>query len=256
MKSFWCSTVAIIAGLTLPTAADAAMMNGSFENGFTNWQTLGETSISSGQAFLSTAFEEVISVDSRGNEIRGGNAAPFSFISGIGEQSSLEGFLGLSSFLGDDNFTDAIEGSAIRQTFNGRAGQTLSFDWNFFTNEMVGDNADPNFNDFAFATLNFNSQNLFFRLADTTSQFFTGNSSADFDETTGFQKFSFTLPFDGEYTLGLGVVDVGESTIISGLVVDNVQAVPEASTTIGLLFLGSLGAVSVLKRSQKNLPET
>jgi hypothetical protein len=252
MKNIWCSTVAIIAGVTLPTAAHAAIMNGSFANGFANWQTLGETTASGNQAFLSTAFNEVTGVDSSGNEIRGGNAALFSFISGISEDSSVEGFLGLPSFLSsNDNFTNAIEGSAIKQTFSGRAGQTLSFDWNFRSNEAVGDNANPDFNDFAFTTLSFSSQNLFFRLADTTSQFLARGSDAEFDEQTGLRRFSFTLPFDAEYTLGLGVVDVGEPTIISGLIVDNVQAIPEANTTIGLLFLGSFGAVSLLKRSKK-----
>jgi hypothetical protein len=47
---------------------------------------------------------------------------------------------------------EAIEGSAIKQTFTANAGQTLSFSWNFLTNESVGNDANPNFNDFAFAT--------------------------------------------------------------------------------------------------------
>ena len=159
--------------------------------------------------------------------------------------------MGTSQFFGDNSLVEAIEGSAIKQTFTGRAGQTLSFAWNFLTNESVGSSANSEFNDFAFATLTNNSQNSFFRLADTSTNFLANGSNTSFFEETGFKTFSYTLPTDGEYTLGFGVVDVGEPTVISGLLLDKVQAVPETSSTVGLLFLGTVGAVSVLKRRQK-----
>ncbi|MBW4446855.1 MAG: hypothetical protein KME38_08250 [Spirirestis rafaelensis WJT71-NPBG6] len=261
MKKVFYTAVSVFASLAFPTTAQAAIINGGFENGFDNWQTLGdyrlETSAfgsrtveGNAQAFLSTAFKEVLGVDRNGNEIEGGNAAPATFISGVAE-NSLEGFFGVSQFFGNDSLAEAIEGSAIKQSFTGRAGQTLSFAWNFLTDESVGTNANPDFNDFAFATLSNNSQNSFFRLADTTTNFLANGSQTNFFEETGFKTFSYTLPTDGEYTLGLGVVDVGEPTVISGLLVDKVQAVPETSSTVGLLFLGTVGAVSVLKRRQK-----
>ncbi len=261
MKGVFYTAITVFVGLALPTTAQAAILNGGFENGFDNWQRLGDyrletSAFGSGtpegnvQAFLSTAFKEVIGVDGNGKEIIGGNAAPATYITGIAE-NSLEGFFGVSQFFGDNSLAEAIEGSAIKQTFTGRAGQTLSFAWNFLTNESVGSSANPDFNDFAFATLSNNSENSFFKLADTTTNFLVNGSKTSLFEETGFKTFSYTLPTDGEYTLGFGVVDVGEPTVISGLLVDKVQAVPEAGSTVGLLFLGTVGAVSVLKRRQK-----
>ena len=256
------AAVSIFASLVLPNAAVAAIINGGFENSFDNWQTLGDYRIETSafgsgtvegnsQAFLSTAYNEVVGVDENGGEVIGGSAAPAVYITGVAE-NSLENFLDVSSFFGEGLLEDAIEGSAIKQTFTAQVGESLSFAWNFLTNESVGDNSNPDFNDFAFATLSNNSQNLFFRLADTTTNFFARDSDSSFFEETGFKSFSFTLPTDGEYTLSVGVVDVGEPTIISGLLVDRVQAVPETSSTVSLLILGILGAFSRLKHSQKS----
>ncbi|BAY45047.1 hypothetical protein SAMD00079811_26490 [Scytonema sp. HK-05] len=263
MKRVFSTAVTMLVSFALPTTAEAAIINGGFENALENWQTLGESRFETSafgsptvegnfQAFLSTAFNEVVGVDGNGKEIRGGNAAPATYITGIAE-NSLEGFLGVSQFFGDDFLAEAIEGSAIKQTFTANAGQTLSFSWNFLTNESVGNDANPDFNDFAFATLSDNSQNLFFRLADTTTTFLANGSNTNFFEETGLKTFSYTLPTDGEYTLGIGVVDVGEPTVISGLLIDGVgvQAIPETSSTVGFLLLGAVGAVSVLKRSRR-----
>ncbi|MEA5604790.1 hypothetical protein [Nostoc sp. UHCC 0252] len=256
------SIVSIFASLLLPNAALAAIINGGFENSFEKWQTLGDyrvetSAFGSGtvegnsQAFLSTAYNEVVDVDENGGEILGGNAATAVYITGIAE-NSLENFLDVSSFFGEDFLADAIEGSAIKQTFTAKAGETLSFAWNFLTNETVGNNSNPDFNDFAFVTVSNNSQDLFFKLADTTTDFLARDSDSSFFEETGFKTFSFNLPTDGEYTLAVGVVDVGEPTIISGLLVDRVQAVPETSSTVSLLILGILGAFSTLKYSHKS----
>lgn len=260
MKKIFSTAITVFVGLAVPTTAEAAIINGGFESNFDSWQRIGDSKIETSafgsptkegnfQAFLSTAFNEVIGVDENGKEIRGGNAAPATYITGIAE-NSLEGFLGVSQFFGDDFLSKAIEGSAIKQTFTARAGQNLSFSWNFLTNESIGDNAKPDYNDFAFATLSNNSQNLFFKLADTTTSFLANGSKTNFFEETGFKTFSYTLPTNGEYTLSFGVVDVGEPTVISGLLLDKVQAVPETSSTVSLLFLG-IGAILVLKRNQK-----
>ncbi|MBE9104394.1 hypothetical protein IQ229_05385, partial [Nostoc cf. edaphicum LEGE 07299] len=205
----------------------------------------------SSQAFLSTAYNEVVGVDENGGEVLGGNAAPAAYITGIAE-NALESFLDVSSFFGEGFLADAIEGSAIKQTFTAQAGETLSFAWNFLTNESIYDNSNPDFNDFAFASVSNNFQDLFFRLADTTTDFLATSSNSNFFEETGFKTFSFTLLTDGEYTLSVGVVDVGEPTIISGLLVDRVQAIPETSSTVSLLILGIVGAFSAFKHIQKS----
>lgn len=252
------SAVAVLAGLAFPTATEAAILNGGFESGFTGWNTIGDYRVETStfgsspvegtsQAFLSTAS---------GNEFPSGNAVPVSFISGL---PSLEAFLGLSTFLGDNSLdslatAETIEGSAIQQSFTALAGQTLSFSWNFLTDESVeqaalDDFTYPDFNDFAFATIQSESVSEVLRLADTRSTF--SDSSTPFFNETGFRTFSYTIPTTGNYTLGIGVVDVGERTRISGLLVDRAAVVPETTPIVGLLFLGSLGIVSVIRRSQK-----
>lgn len=257
MRNALYTAVAILAGLAFPTTAEAIILNGGFENGFTDWDTIGDYRVETStfgssptegtsQAFLSTAS---------GNEFPSGDAVPVSFISGL---PSLEGFLGLSTFFGDNSLdslatAELIEGSAIQQSFTALAGQTLSFSWNFLTDESVEQAAIdnftyPDFNDFAFATIQSNSDSEIFRLADTISTF--SDSSTPFFNETGVQTFSYTIPTTGNYTLGIGVVDVGERTRISGLLVDQAAVVPETTPIMGLLFLGSLG-ISVIRRSQK-----
>jgi hypothetical protein len=131
--------------------------------------------------------------------------------------ADIESFLGLSSGtldgLGNGN---ATEGSAIKQTFSGTAGQTLTFDWNFLTNETT----PASFNDFAFISL-FPGGNS--TLADTNSRFPLLGNNVSFNSETGFNTFSFSLPDDGDYTLGLGVVDVNDTIVDSALLVDNVN---------------------------------
>lgn len=270
MRSAVCAAVAVLAGLVFPATAEAAILNGGFEDDLTGWEAIGDYKVETStfgsgtvegtsQVFLSTASNEVIDIDNNGNEIVGGDAAPVTFISGL-DSLNLEGFLNLSTFLGDESLAnlataEPIEGSAIKQTFTAAAGETLSFSWNFLTNESTGqaavnDFTYPDFNDFVFATIQSASESKVFSIADTISNF--SNSSTSFDNETGFNTFSYTIPTTGSYTLGIGVVDVGEPTRVSGLLVDKVEAVPETSSTtisaLGMLLLGAWWRVSVLRR--------
>lgn len=267
------TAVAVFAGLALPTVAEAAIINGGFEDGLTGWEGIGDSRAETSnfgskpvegtaQAFLSTAFNEVVDVNENGKEVVGGNAACVSFISNICE-NSLEQFFNVSTFQGD-SFLDSIataepiEGSAIKQTFTAQAGQTLSFSWNFLTNESVeqaalNDSTYPDFNDSAFVSIQSASGSEFLSLADTTSNF-SNSSTSSFDNDTGFSTFSYTIPTTGNYTLGIGIVDVGEPTRISGLLVDNIVVVPEGDSTLGtlgMLFLGAWWTVAERKRKQK-----
>ena len=267
MKGALLRAVAVLASLGFPTAAEAASVNGGFENNFTGWEAIGDYRVEnstfgsgpvegSAQAFLSTAFNEVL-VPTQPPQ---GSAVPVTFITGL--SSNLEEFLGLSTFFGDNSLdsiatAQPIEGSAIKQTFTAAAGDTLSFSWNFLTNESVeqaarDDSTYPAFNDLAFATIKSDYSSEVFSLADTISTSFR-NSSTPFFEETGFQTFSYIVPITGSYTLGIGVVDVGEGTRISGLLVDNFEAVPETSSTLGVVGLVFLGAyrISAIRRSQK-----
>ena len=137
---------------------------------------------------------------------------------------------------------DLTSGSAIQQTFKAKAGDLLSFDWNFLTDEGT----PTFFNDLAFVSVSSLST-----LADTTFPTFV-SSLTPFNEETGFQPFSFIIPQDGTYTLGVGVVDAVDTIVDSGLLIDNVAlrsvAVPEPTSMFGLLSLAALGMGATLKR--------
>lgn len=115
-------------------------------------------------------------------------------------------------------------------------------------------NPQPGFNDFSFYTLQFNnSPSNVFQLADTFSNF--NNSRTPFISETNTQNRSFSLAETGYYTLGFGVVDVGDESFASGLLVDNVglvasEPVPEPASLLGLAAF-SFGAFMKRRHEQK-----
>ncbi len=188
--------------------------NGSFENGplFVSWNRTGTRWVLDGfQAQTPPTSGAVLArVDTPG-------------VSG----SSLASFLGVSLASLDllASGTPVGTGSALNQTISVAAGDTLSFDWNFATNEPT-----PNAtrNDFGFVTFSVGGSTL---LADTLfSPFFpmqqTGASfgGSSFSEETGFHKYARTFSAPATVTLGLGVANQGSSSNqASALLVDCVQ---------------------------------
>ncbi|MGD1702723.1 trypsin-like serine protease [Dapis sp. BLCC M229] len=213
--------------------------NGSFENGLNDWSILGAATIQdsdfgtppSDGEYNALILNELLAVP--GDEI--------------------EEFLGLSpGNLGNFSGSFPFEGSAIKQTFLANAGDVLTFDFNFLTNECTffANECAPEdiFNDFSFVSLS----GLDF-LADTFSPFV--ESLTTFVEETGYQSFSYEIPETGTYTLSFGVADAEDFAVFSGLLVDNVTltasaSIPEPTTTLGL-FATAFGAFSLLKRQRK-----
>jgi Ca2+-binding RTX toxin-like protein len=115
------------------------------------------------------------------------------------------------------------------------AGDILTFDFNFLTDE-IDDNDDVN--DFAFAV--FDGQLTV--LADLSSvlgvPFVLVPSDSEFGHETGYQTFVFEIPSDGTFTIAVGVVDVSDDVVDSGLLIDNVRL-------NGELILGFEGGVSL-----------
>lgn len=186
-----------------------------FESGdFTNFTTIGDASIETAafgtpptegnfQALITTGFSSV-------------------------SDTALENFLGLSpgaiDNLGNGN---ATEGSALElNTITVQAGDVVSFDWNFLTNEIAPENRL--FNDFAFVSV---TPTFLSELADTNSVI--ALSPTPFFEETGYQTFEYKFTTAGTYTLGLGVVDVRDTLVDSGLLVDNLNIFAEILGTPG-----------------------
>ena len=236
-----------LAGLFGAEPARAAILNGSFETGnFTGWNTFGQPSIKTStygsgptagtsQALLSTFCPARVNNRCK----QDGN------------------FLELTKFLNVNALDlialgDVFEGSALTTTITVNAGDVLTFDWNFLTDSMNGDERGL-YNDFAFVTL----FGTVYELADTFSPFVQTLTSTSFENQTGFQTFSYSFMTAGTYTLGVGVVDVGDGSSDSGLLVDNVslssppepKGVPEPASVLGVLAFGAVAAS--LRRSRR-----
>jgi hypothetical protein len=145
--------------------------------------------------------------------------------------------------------TGPTQGSAMQITFSAEAGDILELDWNYLTNELdVGPgNPTPNpalWTDFAWLILEPPSgpdQEFVPAHSNIGAGNFVNSPSVFFDET-GYQTLSINIASTGTYTLTLGVHDVQDTQIDSGLVIDYLRLLraPEPDS-FALLALGLLG---------------
>lgn len=219
-----CAATLLAAGV-LAAPAHAAVVNGNFTAGLSGWATLGDVAAVNG-ATLTTASLDVDDAPAGAGafNVSGTSSAP------VGVAGGVESFVGLPlGGLDPDPAAGswAFEGSALKQTLAVKAGDTLSFDWLFSSQE------DPlsGMNDVAFVLI---GQSLF-TLADV------------FGGATG-SHFSTTFGADGNVDLAFGIVDVNDYVGTSSLSLANIRLnsanqVPEP----GSLALG-LGALALLAR--------
>ncbi|WP_019504821.1 hypothetical protein [Pleurocapsa sp. PCC 7319] len=187
--------------------------NGSFETGdFINWRTIGDTSVETEDLGIFPSDGTYQALLTNGYSDSGGSVV----------DSDLEEYFDLAPGSLDGLVEgDATEGSGIKQTFIAEAGDVISFDWNFLTNEST---PDLTFNDTAFLTVN----GITLELADTGSDFVDAPGVEGFAEQTETQNLTFSVAEAGEYTIGFGVVDVKDNIVDSRLIIDNIQQIPLA----------------------------
>lgn len=178
--------------------------NGNFENNFLNWETIGHASIE---------------ITNNNKAVTQHNKA--ALLDTFSEQTA--DIVELAQFLETridllNSFGEVYEGSALKTNITVNAGDILSFDWNFLTDESHDGDYQ---NDFAFLTL---SGLNTLKIADTFSMFNPAQeNSTNLLYETGFHTYTYTFTTSGTYTLGMGVVDVGEGSFDSGLIIDNVS---------------------------------
>ncbi len=202
--------------------------NGSFETGdFEGWNTIGDTSIETDSLGIFPTDGTYQALITNGDSDAGGSVV----------DSDLEEFLDLAPGSLDGLVGgDATEGSVIKQTFTVEAGDVVSFDWNFLTNEST---PNTTFNDTAFLNVN----GFTFELADTGTNFVDAPNVDQFNEQTDTQTLTFSIATAGTYTIGFGVVDVGDEIVDSGLAIDNVAI--QSSGSSNLTTSGSTDSPSV-----------
>jgi hypothetical protein len=226
----------------------SALVNGSFETGdFTAWKAIGDACIQTA-AFGSGPTEGIYQA-ALTNSDPGSNY----LLSGYPSVSEVDTKLGLPQGTLDSITAPAsppywglvVRGSALQQTFYGNAGDTLTFDYNYLTNDGLNW-------DFCFFTLN--SQNLLY------VQKLAGNymlppgvtallpSETIFSRETGFNTFSFNLLTSGNYIFNIGVVQMGDGFRDSGLIIDDFKITPAPiPAAVWLLGTGLAGLIGIKK---------
>jgi len=158
-----------VASVVGVSPSQAAVVNGDFETGdFTAWETIGDTSVSNGQAFLSS--------------------------NGI-DKTNLQTFLGLNpESLDALNNINVTIGSAIKQTVTVNTGDILTFDWVFKAEDYLP------FDDFSFYTIG----SSIYKLADVS----TVGDYGQKESTTSFSVQSpgtYTIGFGVVNALDFGL---------------------------------------------------
>jgi len=204
--------------------AQAQVLNGGFSSGLTSWTQLGDVSIQSGAALLTTA-----AVNFEDDAPASAGAFNFSGIAAADSSNSLDTFSNLSVDALDPDagsLVFAFEGSALKQTFTVGAGDVIFFQWQFLTNDPLAD--------YAYVVINGTKINLGqASLASTSSSPFAFESAVN---TFSSQAFPSAQTVD----FVVGVVDVNDFNGTTALQFDNVQIVPEPSSAM-LALAGLLG---------------
>jgi hypothetical protein len=209
--------------LSVPAVGDAGPVDGDF---FTPFQA---TPQGSRQLLLSTT-----SFAADGGNLSGSDAASV---------ATVESFLALQTGAIPDGGSLG-DASAVKLAVTLGVGDVLSFQYRFLTSATVLDGMD-----FAFYTLQIGAGiPVLVTFADTVAAT-TPSTSANFDFESGVA--TVTLPaagIAGSYTLGFGIADHTDDAIQSGVLIDNVQIVPEPTSAL-LLLLGLGGLGSLRRRS-------
>jgi hypothetical protein len=213
------------------SAPTSALMNGGFDSGLTGWTVIGDVSVQSGQALITNAVD---GDDTSGNLNASGTPPEL-----VGLDPGLETKLGLAIGALDGLLAPELpyEGSGIAQTFTAAAGTRVTFEWRFLTNEDEDEDEDANA-DFAFVALD----GAVTLLADSLgSSLSSGGGPFDFE--TGLATYVSGVLSEGSHTLVVGVVDVNDATVSSGLLVDNAAVVPlpAAAWLLGAALTGLVG---------------
>lgn len=245
MKHIRKHSLAAIAALLPLGAAHAAVVNGSFESGLAGWSTLGDASAQAavgsvgaphGAAQLALTTASSLFDD----DLAGVGAFNLSGTDTALAGGSLEAFVGLTpGGLDPDpaNAVQAFEGSAVLQTFTASAGETLSFRFNFLSNDTLP-------GDYGFIVID----GVLFKLADAT---WLSAPAGSWSQQSGHGVFNHVFASAGTHLLAFGVVDVGDFSASSALLVDAVQvsAVPEPQTyALMLIGLAAMGAAARRRR--------
>jgi hypothetical protein len=192
----------------------------SFEDGLLDgWIVLGEAravGLESGVAPFHGSYQALLANDHLASDLQVDPTPPDFGMTHL-SLDDIASFLELSpSTIAALSSGEIDEGSAMKRTLDLMEGDTLTFRWSFATSEQL---ADPVYDDFAFVTLSSGSTLL---LADTFTTGFIAQSGPFHQAHTPYRLFSYVATATGPVTLGLGVMDVNDPGVTSGVFIDAV----------------------------------
>jgi hypothetical protein len=174
-----------------------------------------------------------------GGGLSGTDAIPVNGAGGLTSQ------LGLPA--GTITFTGAVPvgpGSAYQMSLGSlNVGDQVGFSYDFLTNEV----GHP---DFAWVALQNTSNGTvtYTVFANANQSGLVSSTSPNFDQHTGYLTLAgISIANAGNYILSIGVADANNSSLASGLLLDNITVIPEPSV-LALTAVGALGAFGLLRR--------
>ena len=244
--------ICLFAAVTGPAQA---LTNGSFESGLAPWTGYGDASVTGTFASAPTDGSLQLLLSTLPNPNPGiaplGSQGPYSGNDAL-LAAALETALGITPGFVDtlsQNGRPAFHGSAVSRNVTLTAGSSITFDWNFLTNEPAPTATYTDFFFWAIVPEPGTAPESAERLADTaTSTFSLLPPTEDFVSETTYTTHTHNVTASGDYRLIFGVVDVQDGNYSSAVLIDNV-AVPEPSA--GLLAALGLAGLALWQRSQR-----
>lgn len=210
-------------------------------NSLANWTLLGDVSTFSGYGVMTTASS------TEGDDFPMPNGA--ANLSGNNPVEANVGPAGIEAFVGMANgaldlsaLSQATEGSAIKRSFDVKAGDKLSIDWLLATNDTgVGFGLD-----YGFAVID----GHFISMASANDANTPFADPYPWSTTPGHLEYTFQ--HSGNISVAFGVVDVGDYIASTAFGIDQVTltaAVPEPGTYA--LLMAGLGLVGGIARRRR-----
>lgn len=235
MKQLKLTLVALSLGLAASASFAAGVANGNFGSGdLTGWTKTGNVAVDTVSQFgappAGFSAQAVLGTAETSSFLFGGSAVA---------AATLESFAGLGA--GSLTAMNAIVGSGLSTDFAAAAGERLSFQWKLMSNDPQGSPAD----DTAYVVLD---KTIFIKLTSVNSASFVGSSASPLFDETAYLTFTSAPLSAGAHSVSFGVFDSVDTLGASALAVTNVQLAPVPEPASGLLLLGGLGLVGLLKR--------
>ena len=235
--------------------AAGTIVNGTFNGNLNGWSVAGTAMSVGTQGNAVPPSGTTQALVASGQQVGGGTVYADVPVATLEADLSLPAGA-VAAALPNNYNNSTITGSAIWQTFNATAGDVVTFQWNFATNEDI-----PTRFDAAAYSLRVGSNPAqVFELADTnTATVGPAGAGSPFASMTGYKTVNIPIAVTGTYTIGFLSIQTFADTVTSGTYVSGVAGATDAIassvpavSSLGLAILGVLLAASsafLLRRS-------